>query len=338
MAYKISSDDPDIIMMKEMFGDDLDVFHPKHKRMSIPGYGPLKWDQLNMFSGSMLNQYLNHCEQQCQYLLKWQGSNFDEVTQLIPKLKGKSQEDRELAEVLKFTTDSMKYFESSLMSNADIELAEMLEMSPLDLAIMNSSAAWSALAEYCVEKKIFAAVTKNITSDAKVKKHHFLAVVAAHLTKYVSKHFRAHDLSHPTQFLPLIYMLVQDAEAAQALEKGETKDKKKGKKRQVESPDQFLMNKFAKKNKDEPNLTPETIKLVFLKGWLYHYTSGDKEYEQYQFISTIAEDFGLTLSDISDTSGINHVHRKTISRWLTKIKKPGVLLADYKNEPVPELE
>lgn len=321
MAYKISSNDPDIIMMKEMFGDDLDVFHPRHKRTHIPGSETLNWNQLDVFSGPLLTGYLNHCGEHCKYLLKWQGKNFEEVIQLIPKLKEKSKEDKELAQALNSTLDTMKYFENGHESKADIELVAMLGITPMELALSHSSSAWSALAEYCVKKKVFAAVTKKITSDAKVKKHHFLAVVAAHLTNYVSKHFRASDLSSPTQFLPLIYMLVQDAETAQALEKDEVKDKK----RQIESPDQFLMHKLAKKNNDEPYLTSKILRLVFLKGWLYHYTSGDKEYEQYQLIQTIIGE----LKPYKDG--------KTISGWLTKIKKPGALLADYENEPVPEL-
>ena len=323
MAYKISSDDPDIILMKEMFGKELDVFHPRHKRTHIPGSEPLKWDQLDVFSGSLWTGYLNHCGAHCKYLLKWQGSNFDEVIQLIPKLKEKSRGDIDLARILNVTLNTMNFFEDGPVGNSEIELAEMLGITPMELALSESSSAWSALAEYCIEKKILAEVTKKITSDAKVKKHHFLAAVAAHLTKYVSEHFRASNLSRPTRFLPLIFTLIQDAERAQTLDKAGENDKK----RQVKSPDQFLMHELAKKNNNEPYLTREMMKLVFLKGWLYHYTSGEREYEQFQLIQTIIGE----LKPYKDA--------KTISGWLTKIKKPGALLADYKNEePVSEPE
>lgn len=305
MAYKISSDDPDIIIMKEMFGKDLDVFHPRHKRTHIPGSEPLKWGQLDVISGRLLIRYLNHCGEHCKYLLKWQGKNFEEVIQLIPKLVERSQEDKQLAAVLKAALDSVAAFEE-----------DTTYQSKYDSVILNSTKAWSALADYCVENGVFAAVTK-ITSDTKVRKHHFMAVVATRLAEHVSDSLRIPYKGSPAKFLPLIFTLIQDAEKAQALEQ----DKKEDKKRQIQSPDQFLMHEYAKKNSDEPYLTPEILRLVFLKGWLYHFTSGDEKYTHKQLTYTIPEKLGLHKSD------------KTISRWLTKIKKPGALLVGYGNKP-----
>ncbi|WP_299661909.1 hypothetical protein [uncultured Psychromonas sp.] len=314
IAYKISSGDPDIIMMKEFFGDDLDVFHPRHKRKYVPGSEENTWHNLDLFTDNLLTQYLKHCATQCKYMLEWRNHNWNEVINIIPKLHEESKRDEVLKENLAFTLKKTQALDAC---EYDVELVEILDLHPLDIAVISCSSAWTALATYCADKSGVLNRVTDISSESLVRKHHFLAVVAMQFITYLQSSSKSNDVREPIRLLPVIYLLINDAEIAQQ------EWNKKTKTRLVLSPDSFLFRKMVGGGK--ASLLRDQIKYVFLKGWLYHVTSKEEESSQTHLIYKIQHEFGIDGSE------------SALKRRLKKIREPGSLLAEYVDEDTDEL-
>lgn len=337
MGYKISSSDPDIITMKQLYGDDLDVFHPKHKRTHLPGTETYGWSQLDLFYGSLMKLYLRHCTEHCKFLLNVSERNFSIVMNVLPRLVEHSQQDEQLYELIGKALRSIDDLISDMVSS--IEFSEILALidedeptkpfvPPYELALERSKESWFELTQYCVDKGAVSEVTKDLTSDTKIREHHVLAVLALNLTQLLKEHESLWTLNQAKRLLPLIYTVIDKAEEEQAQERSTKK------KRQVKCPDLFLANQLGKAGRkkkaesttdkqdmDKVYLSQETVKLVFLKGWLYHMTNDEKEYAQTQLVYEIIDKFNL-----SDGQGDKS---KSVNRWLSKIKTPGELLKDY---------
>ncbi|MCV5275850.1 hypothetical protein OFC49_34505, partial [Escherichia coli] len=77
-------------------------------------------------------------------------------------------------------------------------------------------------------------MTKDLTSDTKIRGHHVFAVLALNLTHFLKEHESLWTLNQAKRLLPLIYSLIEKAEEEQVQERSTKK------KRQVKCPDLFL--------------------------------------------------------------------------------------------------
>ncbi|WP_337247370.1 hypothetical protein [Vibrio toranzoniae] len=305
--------------------------------MHLPGTEAYGWDQLDLFYGSLMKLYLRYCTEHCKFLLNVSERNFPVVMNVLPGLVEYSEKDERLSGLINDALGSIDNLLSDMVSSAGF--AKVLAfvgdadstkpfIPPYERALERCKACWFELTEYGVESGAVAQVTKELTSGTQIRKHHILAVQALNLTHYLREKESLWSLNQSKRLLPLIYSLIEKAEEEQA------KERSTKKKRQVKSPDLFLFNQLGKagrKKKAENTagkldvgkvyLSQETVKLVFLKGWLYHMTNDEKEYAQTQLVYEIIDKFKLSDGQ-SDKS-------KSVNRWLSEIKKPGELLKDY---------
>ncbi|WP_253821905.1 hypothetical protein [Vibrio cyclitrophicus] len=232
MGYTISSSDPDIITMKKLYGDELDVFHPKYKRTHLPGTETYGWSQLDLFYGSLMKLYLRHCTEHCRFLLNVSERNFSIVMDVLPRLVEHSQQEDRLSELIGNALGSIDTLVSDMVSS--IEFSEIMALidedeptkpfvPPYELALERSKESWFQLTQYCVDKGTVSEVTKDLTSDTKIREHHVLAVLALNLTHFLKERESLWTLNQAKRLLPLIYSLIEKAEEEQVQERSTKK-------------------------------------------------------------------------------------------------------------------
>ncbi|WP_298445805.1 hypothetical protein, partial [uncultured Ferrimonas sp.] len=265
------SRDPDFNLIDVFLSND--AFKHDSKFLALPGENTDRCDNFYELIGDrLINSYIAHCLEQCRFMLTWEGENFSKVMNITSVVNENQNDNEELGQLFNGAIQSL----SMLDVNLEATPSSLDSTSLINKEATNVANKWLALAIFCGTNNLLEKFS-GIMSTKSIFEEHYLAAVATDLLNK-AKDTALHDYIRG-RLAVIAYKMINIAETISNERHNQLKSTaRKGKKRQVQSIDQFYINKLV---------GPKTAKAywglvrdLFLKQFVYSYWKDNPDAQQ----------------------------------------------------------